>query len=268
MALSVNYTTTSDGCRLAWRRDGTAAGVPLLFCNSIGTSLELWDAQVIALQHDFDVIRFDTRGHGGSDAPDGDYNLTALARDAIQVLNAAGLDRANICGISLGGITAMRLALDFPHRVQRLVLGDTAARIGTSQSWEKRRRTVLTGGLAPIADVAMERFFSPEFRHHRPETVTRFRQALLDTSAAGYAGCCAALRDADLTLDVNRIEIPTLVIAGLRDVSTTPAQLRALAAAITGSQLAELDAAHLSNVERPEEFSRMVGSFFLRSAAH
>lgn len=114
MALSVNYTTTSDGCRLAWRRDGTAAGVPLLFCNSIGTSLELWDAQVIALQHDFDVIRFDTRGHGGSDAPDGDYNLTALARDAIQVLNAAGLDRANICGISLGGITAMRLALDFP----------------------------------------------------------------------------------------------------------------------------------------------------------
>ena len=122
---------------------------------------------------------------------------------------------------------------------------------------------MLTGGLAPIADVAMERFFSPEFRHHRPETVTRFRQALLDTSAAGYAGCCAALRDADLTLDVNRIEIPTLVIAGLRDVSTTPAQLRALAAAITGSQLAELDAAHLSNVERPEEFSRMVGSFFL-----
>ena len=132
----MNYTTTSDGCRLAWRRDGTAAGVPLLFCNSIGTSLELWDAQVIALQHDFDVIRFDTRGHGGSDAPDGDYNLTALARDAIQVLNAAGLDRANICGISPGGITAMRLALDFPHRVQRLVLGDTAARIGTSQSWE------------------------------------------------------------------------------------------------------------------------------------
>jgi len=260
----VRYTTTSDGCRLAWRRDGAAAGPPVLFCNSIGTGLELWDPQVLDLQHDFDIVRFDTRGHGRSDAPGGDYDLPNLARDAIQVLDAAGLGRANICGISMGGLVAMRLALDAPHRVRRLVLADTAARIGTAQSWEQRRDTVVKGGTAAIADTAMKRFFSPEVRDRRPETVTRFRQALLATSAAGYAGCCAALRDADLTHDVDRIDAPTLVIAGLGDISTTPAQLRDLAGAITGSQLVELNAAHLSNVELPMEFSRQVGSFFRR----
>lgn len=263
----VRYTTTRDGCRLAWRRDGTSGGAPLLFCNSIGTGLELWDAQIMALRDDFDIVRFDTRGHGRSDAPGGDYDLTTLAQDAAQVLDAAGFDRANICGISLGGITAMRLALDRPDRVHRLVLADTAARIGSTQSWEQRRESVLTLGMAAIADAAIERFFSAEFREHRPETVTRFREALLTTSAAGYAGCCAALRDADLTAEVNRIAAPTLVIAGLQDISTTPDQLRDLAGAITGGQLAELDAAHLSNVELPEEFARQIGAFFLLPAA-
>ena len=267
LALNVNYTTTSDGCRLAWRRDGTTGGTPILFANSIGTSLELWDPQIAALQNDFDIVRFDTRGHGRSDAPDGNYDLTTLARDVIAVLDAAGLDRANICGISMGGLTAMRLALDSPHRVHRLVLADTAARIGSAHSWEQRRDAVLTHGMAAIADAAMERFFSPAFREHRPETVTRFRRALLATSATGYAGCCAALRDADLTRDVNRIENPTLVITGLRDVSTTPAQMRNLAGAIAGSHVAELDAAHLSNVELPEEFSRQVAISFLPPAA-
>lgn len=121
--------------------------------------------------------------------------------------------------------------------------------------------------MAAIADAAMERFFSPAFRERRPETVTRFRRDLLATSATGYAGCCAALRDTDLTRDVNRIENPTLVITGLRDVSTTPAQMRNLAGAIAGSHVAELDAAHLSNVELPEEFSRQVAISFLPPAA-
>lgn len=261
MTPTVRYTTTDDGCRLAWRRDGTAAGAPILFCNSIGTGLELWDPQVIALGQHFDIVRFDTRGHGRSDAPRGDYDLETLARDAIAVLDAAGLPLANVCGISLGGVTAMRLALDRPDRVHRLILADTAARIGTAQDWEQRREKVLADGMAAIADSAMERFFSPEFRERNAETVTRFREALLATSAVGYAGCCAALRDADLTADVSRIDAPTLVISGLRDVSTTPEQLRYLAGAISGSLLAESDAAHLANVELPDEFAQHVGDF-------
>lgn len=260
----VRYTTTRDGCRLAWRRDGTSGGAPLLFCNSIGTGLELWDAQVEALQGDFDIIRFDTRGHGRSDAPGGDYDLTTLAQDAVEVIDAAGFDRANICGISLGGVTAMRLALDQPGRVHRLVLADTAARIGSAQSWEQRRESVLKLGMATIADAAMERFFSAAYRERRPETVTRFREAILTASATGYAGCCAALRDADLTSEASRIEAPALVIAGLQDISTTPDQLRDLAGAVACSQLIELDAAHLSNVELPQEFARHVRTFLLR----
>lgn len=244
-----------QGASLRMRIDGPESAPALLFINSIGCDLSMWDAQASALAGRFRVIRYDARGHGGSDAPAGDYSLDELGGDAVAVLDAARVARAHVCGLSLGGLTAQWLAIHAPKRVERLVLANTAARIGAAQGWRDRMAAVGEGGLEAIADLALGRFFSEAFRAGSPETVASFRRALVSTPAHGYAGCCAALRDADLRGEVGAIAAPTLIIAGALDVSTPPAQARELAGGVSDSRLIVLDAAHLSNVERPGGFT-------------
>lgn len=237
------------------RIDGPADAPPLLFINSIGCDHTMWDAQAAALADRHRVIRYDARGHGASQTPAGDYSLAQLGGDTLVVLDAAKAPRADICGLSLGGLTAQWLAIHAPERVGRLALANTAARIGSAEAWADRMDRVRQGGVQAVADMAMERFFAQDFRAAAPATVAEFRRRLIATPVDGYVGCCAALRDADLRPLLGRIAAPTLVIAGARDASTPPAQAEELAGGVAGASLVVLDAAHLSNIERPAEFT-------------
>lgn len=249
----------SDGARLAAWAEGPAAA-PVLMLHSIGCDHRLWDAQAAAVAGRR-VIRPDLRGHGASAAPDGDYSLARLVDDAADVLDAMCGQPAVVVGLSLGGLVAQGLALRYPDRVAGLVLANTAARIGAPEAWADRAARVRAEGLASIADLAMERFFSPSFRAAQPGKVAEIRATLAAGSAEGYAACCAALRDADLGPRLGEIATPCLVIAGSLDVSTPSSQMQELAGKVRGAAFLELEAAHLSNLEQPAAFSRHLQDF-------
>lgn len=233
----------------------------MVLSNSLGTDQSLWDFQAAAFSRQRAVWRYDTRGHGGSEVVAGDYSIERLGKDLLSVIDATGSDRVDLCGVSIGGLTALWVALYAPDRVRRIVLANTAARIGDVDVWSARIKTVAAEGTAALADATMRRWFTPEFRAARPDVVARFHSTLAGTNAAGYAGCCAALRDADLRDQVPRVACPALVVTGRQDPATPPAQGQWLAEHIPGARLVNLDAAHLANVERSDEFNSAVLSF-------
>ena len=254
----------ADGCRLSWTRQGPADAPALLLLNALGTTVDLWRAQVPPLAAAFQVVRFDTRGHGASDAPPGPYTLDRLGRDALAVLAAAGASRAHVCGVSLGGQTALWLALHAPDRVAGVVAANTGARIGSRDLWDQRIRDAETLGMPALAEPAVARWFTPRFHRADPATVDRFRTMLAGCPATGYAGCCAALRDADLRPDLHRIANPTLIVVGTHDPATPPADGRAIRDRVPDAELLTLDAAHLANVEQPDAFTDGVLAFLTR----
>jgi len=246
---------------LRYRVDG-AAGPALLLSNSLGTTLELWDAQVDAWKQKYRVIRYDTRGHGQSSVPPGDYTLDELGRDAIAVLDAAGAQTADVCGISLGGLTAMWLGVHAADRVSALLIANTAAKVGTAERWTERVSKVRNEGMTAIADMVMTTWFTDDFRRREPSVVARFHRMVAACSPDGYIGCCAALRDADLRDAIRGIRAPTLVVAGELDTSTPMAGAEQIHQAIAGSTFVALPCAHLSNVERAEAFTELANGFF------
>ena len=177
------FVTTDDGITLFWTEDGPADAPVLLLCNSVGSTLGMWSPQVAALSARYRLIRHDARGHGRSQAPAGDYTMERLGQDALAVLDAAGVERAHVCGLSLGGMVAQTLAVAAPGRVGRLVLANTAARIGSVDGWNQRIAAVREGGMEAIADMAVARFFSPEFMSAHPEAVAPILADLKATSA-------------------------------------------------------------------------------------
>jgi 3-oxoadipate enol-lactonase/4-carboxymuconolactone decarboxylase len=256
-----------DGARLYWRLDGAADKPALLLLNSIGTDMGLWDAVTPLLLPQFRVLRMDTRGHGASDAPAGDYSLDLLASDALAVMDAAGIERAAICGLSLGGMIAMTLALNAPERVSALVCACTSAQMDAN-IWRARIETVRAQGTAAIAEAALQRFFDPDFALTHPDVVATTRTALLAMSAEGYAGCAAAIRDMQLIDRLATITAPTLVISGSKDVST-PFEGHGvrIAAAIPGARTVSLDTAHLASLEAPVSFAGVVRAFLSEDTA-
>ena len=244
-----------DGCRLAVTVDGPESGSPVVLSNSLGTDVRLWDRQMAQLAASHRVLRYDMRGHGASDVPVGDYSLERLGRDVLSIMDEFEIDRASLAGISIGGIVSLWVACHAPRRVDRLVLANTAARIGNDDLWHERIHVVRTDGMAALADATMTRWFTPTFREHEPETVALFRSMVAGTSPDGYIGCCAALRDADLRPVAAGVGARTLVISGTHDIATPPAAGRWLAEAIPAATYVELESAHLSNVERAEGFT-------------
>jgi 3-oxoadipate enol-lactonase len=241
---------------------GPADAPPLLLINSIGATKEtLWSRQLPAFSQRFRVITYDSRGHGQSAVPPGDYTIDDLGRDAVAVLDAVGVPAAHVCGISMGGITAMWLGIHAASRVRSLVAANTAARIGSLQSWGDRIALVKAEGLAGVAEQAMPRWFTQDFRDRDPGTIEQFKAMVRSIPPAGYLGCCAALRDADLRDAVSAIAAPTLAITGALDVLTPPEALAFVHAQVTGSRLIALDCAHISNVEKSDEFNAAVMSF-------
>lgn len=257
------YLTLRDAT-IHYRIDGRADAPVLLLSNSLGTSLAMWDPQMDAFFPHFRVLRYDTRGHGQSSVPPGPYSIAQLATDMLQLLDHLDIERAHICGLSMGGITAMWFALHHPERIDRLVLSNTAAWIGPASNWTDRAATVARDGLGPIAAAVVSRWLTPDYASMHPEQVAALQAMLCATPSAGYVANCLAVRDNDLRAEVRNIRAETLVISGSADLPTPPADGKFLASEIANALYVELAAAHLSNQELPVQFGQEVLEFLLR----
>jgi 3-oxoadipate enol-lactonase len=233
--------------------EGPEDAPALVLANSLGATLRMWDKQVEPLTRSFRVVRFDTRGHGGSPVPRGPYTIDDLAGDVVAMLDRLGLERAHFVGLSLGGMTGMRLAACHPERVDRLVVLCTSAYLGPVTSWHQRAATVRAQGTAAVAEAVVARWYTEHFKENHPEVVRAASEMVGATPAEGYAGCCEAIAAMDLTGDLPRISAPTLAIAGADDRATPPEHLERIAKAIPEAALTVVpQAAHLANDEQPE----------------
>jgi 3-oxoadipate enol-lactonase len=243
--------------------EGPKDKASLVFANSLGSDLRIWDEVVGHFTNDFNVIRYDNRGHGLTDAPAPPYSLDDFVRDLVGLLDGLGIKETTVCGLSVGGLIAQGLAINYPDRVRALVLADTGMRIGSLASWEERIATVKESGLTKLVAPSMERWFTAAFREHRKVEVDGYANMLLRNPAHGYLGTCFALRDADLTDKTVKIQKPTLVLCGDQDVATPPDLGRELAQAIPGARFALIkDAAHLTSIEQPEAMAQQMRQFF------
>jgi len=247
--------------RIRYEWSGPETAPVLVFSNSLGTDLAMWDSQTAALSRDFRILRYDTRGHGRSSVMPGPHTMNHLADDVVGLLDELELEHVHFCGLSIGGLTGMSLALRAPQRLRRVVLCNTAAKIGSAEIWNARIDAVHNGGMAAVVPGILERWYTAEFRSASPEAVESTRRMLLNTPVEGYAGCCAALRDADLRNEIAGIRLPVLIIAGAHDPATTPADGRFLAERIAGTRYVELRAAHLSNIEASDAFTMELSAF-------
>ena len=247
---------TSDGTRIAFEFAGNPDGAPLIFLHSLGSSHAQWQPQVEALADTYRILGVDTRGHGASDAPAGDYTLATLAMDVVELADMAGFATFHLCGLSLGGMMAQWIAIHHGHRLRTLTLANTGAKIGTPESWNERAEIARTQGMTPLLDAVLARWFTPAFGPAHPETIDRLKATLATTDPTGYSGCCAALRDADLRAEVPQITAQSLLIASTHDGATPPNDLTFLHANISGSHLHLIEeASHISNIEAPAEFT-------------
>ncbi len=256
-----------EHARVHYEIDGPADRRVLVFSHSIGASLRMWDSVLPAFAERFRILRYDTRGHGSSGVPHGPYTIAQLGQDVLQLLDGLDIESSIFCGLSLGGMIGMWLGAHAPQRVEKLVLANTAARIGTRETWNARIESVKQGGMEQMADAVMERWFTPRFRRDSPATVAGALNVFEATSAEGYASCAAAIRDADLGPSLRLIEARSLIIAGAADPATTAAEGRALAQQIRNSSYVELETAHLSAIEDPCGFSAAVLEFLCGAEA-
>lgn len=254
-----------NGLRLHYRLDGPEQAPVLVLSNSLGTDLNMWAPQMPELAARFRVLRYDARGHGRSGLTPGPYAIDQLAGDVLRLLDALGIARAHFCGLSIGGMVGMWLGLRAPERIDRLVLCNTAAKIGTREMWNARIEAVRRGGMASVVEAVMDRWFTAAFRRRAPEAVRGVREAFLATDPEGYAACCAAVRDMDQRAELAGIRRPTLVIGASHDGATPPEDGLYVAEQIRGARYLELDAAHLSNIEDALRFTAAVREFLSNS---
>jgi len=250
-----------DDVRLHVRTDGDPARPCVVLSNSLGTDLSMWDPQADLLASDFRVLRYDTRGHGQSGLGSAPVTLERLGRDVVGLLDALAIPSAHFCGISMGGMTGQWLGIHQQQRLIKLVLANTAARIGTPEGWNARAAQVRADGMDGVADGAAARWFTPAFRARAPQLVARMIARLRGQDREGYAACCAALAAADLRGAAASIGIPTLVIAGADDPVTTVADAEWLVDMLPYAQLAVVPASHISNLEAAEPFGAALQRF-------
>jgi 3-oxoadipate enol-lactonase len=250
-----------NDARLHYEIAGPPGGPALVFSNSLGATLSMWDSQVSVFEKTFRVLRYDTRGHGQSAATPGPYTIEQLGRDVLALLDELHFDRVNFCGLSMGGQTGMWLALNAAARLNKLILCNTAAKIGTPEMWNARIEAVRKGGMNSISTAVMERWFSSEFRSKSPDVIAAIKQLFERTNPEGYAANCAAIRDFDARETIAAIRTSTLVISGTHDAATTPPDGRYLADHVAGARYVELNAAHLSNIETSDRFNNELSGF-------
>jgi 3-oxoadipate enol-lactonase len=260
-----HVATTSNGTRVAYEASGRPWRPALVLTHSLGSDHHMWDPQVQVLAEQYYVLAVDNIGHGDSDVPAGDYSLADMADGVLAVAAAEKFERFHYCGLSVGGITGLWLAVHHPDRLLSLTLSNTAAKIGAPELWSERMEIARSAGMGALVDGVIARWFSSDFAEREPARFARARATLLATDPTGYAGVCAALRDADVRDDVASITAPTLVVGGINDQATPIDQARWLHGQIGGSRLVELDAAHLSNLDRDGEFTAALVTFLATS---
>jgi 3-oxoadipate enol-lactonase len=247
--------------RIRYQWDGPENAPVVMLSNSLGTDLTMWDAQAAAWSKRFRVLRYDTRGHGQTSVTPGPYSMQQLGCDVVALIEALGVERMHFCGLSMGGQTGMWLGGNAPARLDKLVLCNTSAKIGTPEIWGARIDAVNKNGMKGIAPAVIERWFTAGFRDNEPAKVAAVQKLLEDTNLHGYIANCEAVRDFDYRERVDKIAVPTLVIAGSADPSTPPADGRFIAEHISGARFVELRAAHLSNIEDEARFTKEVEDF-------
>lgn len=256
----------ANGVALHMREDGDPSGKPVVFSNSLGTDLRLWDAVLPLLPAGLRIIRYDKRGHGLSDCPRGPYALDDLDADAEALLEVLGVRNCVFVGLSIGGLTAQGLAGRRPDLVRAAILSNTAARMGETAMWEARMEAIREGGLEAVAEAVMDRWFGASFRQ-RPE-VGGWKNMMLNTPQEGYLGCCAALAAADLTESTASLTLPVLGIAGSEDGACPPENTAATVASITGARMEVIpNAGHLPCVEAAETYATLL-TRFLKEIGH
>lgn len=256
----------ANGIGLHWREDGDPAGRAVVFANSLGTDLRLWEALLPLLPDGVRVIRYDMRGHGLSDCPPAPYTMADLVADAEALLDALDIKACVFIGLSIGGMVAQGLAARRPDLIGALVLSNTAAKMGDAAMWQARIDAIEAGGLGATADAVMDRWFSPAFR--TGPDLALWRNMLVRTPVEGYLGCCHAIAGADLAASTCKLALPTLAIAGSADGASPPELVRATAAMIPGSRLAVIEGAgHLPCVEAPAAYADLLDTF-LKDTAH
>jgi 3-oxoadipate enol-lactonase / 4-carboxymuconolactone decarboxylase len=252
--------------RLFYRLEGQSGFPALVLSHSLGCDHGMWTPQMPGLLDHFQVLRYDTRGHGASDVPTSDFTLEQLGQDVLALADRLGLEKFAFCGLSMGGAVGQWLAINAPQRLTGLVLANTSLKFGTPDLWDARRKAVLEGGMQSIVDAVMQRFFSPD---RQTDTLAQStRSVLMGTDPKGYAACCAALRDADHRAAISKISVPTLVIGSDKDPSTPwDGHGAVLAAEIPGAKAIRLQTAHLSNLEQPRAFTAALLNFLLAGKA-
>lgn len=247
---------------LHYRIDGTDAAAPwLVFCNSLGTDLHMWDAQVADLAGRFRILRYDRRGHGGSEVPPPPYALSDLGEDLLALLDRLGIERVHFCGLSIGGLVGQWLGVNAPDRLDRLVVCATAARLGTPESWAARSADVAAHGLSGLVAATADRWFTRGFAAAHPEIIRPVLDRFAATSVDGYVGCCAALGAADLRDRLPEITAPLLAVSGTDDPVCPPSDLAAIAAGVQRGRHLTLPGRHIVNIESAPAFNLALSAF-------
>jgi 3-oxoadipate enol-lactonase len=255
---------SANGIQMSYALEGPASGPVITMSHSLATDLSMWDPQARALAARYRVLRYDTRGHGGTDAPAGGYTLSQLADDARALLKALGITRTHWIGLSMGGMIGQTLALSSPEMLQSLSLCDTSSRIPADMKhlWDERIATVDAKGMEPMVEPTVARWFTPKFIETHKDVIESVRAMIRRTPAKGYVGCCHAIRALDLTDRLEAVRLPTLIIVGAQDMGTPLAASQAIHQRIKGSELVVLDpASHLSNLEQPAAFTDALEKF-------
>lgn len=249
------------GVSLHYELSGITGADVLMFSNSLGSNLRMWDKVLPAFESRYRVLRYDMRGHGESGVPAGPYTVDQLSGDILSLLDHLGIERVDFCGLSIGGMLAMWMGIHAPQRLRRLILANTAARIGTREIWDQRIAALQTAGMASLALMTLERWFTRSYRDAHPDEMEMIRAMVAATDATGYEACCGALRDTDLRGEISAISAPTLIIGGTHDPATSRSDGLALRSALPDSNYVELNASHLSAWERAEEFAAVALEF-------
>jgi 3-oxoadipate enol-lactonase len=256
-------TIDADGCPINVEVEGRSDAPALMLSNSLGTNLHMWDPQMPEFTRHFRVVRYDRRGHGKSGVPPGPYSMERLGRDALAVLDGLGIKTTHWCGLSMGGMVGQWLGANAPERIDKLILSNTNCYYPDKGPWAERTKAVREGGLSSIVAGNMERWFTKGFRDRGTSEIAAFTDAFTATNVEGYIGCIGAISAMDHRALLPKIKAPTLIIAGMHDPATTVAQAEYLRDHIPGAKLVVLEAAHISNVEQPQAYTKAVLDFLL-----
>src|SRR5882672_8316886 len=257
-----NMKIKTNGIELNYVVEGN--GPWLVMSHSLACDLTMWDEQAAVLRRNFKVLRFDTRGHGMSEAPDGEYTLDMLAYDVHGLLQGLGVERCHWVGLSMSEMIGQTFALKFPGMFATMVLADTTSRYGPEALplWQGRIKTAQTQGMEALVESTLGRWFTEPFRKTHPEVTARVSAMIRATPVAGYVGCCSAIPKINVTGRLKEVKCPTLVIVGEQDAGTPVALSREIHAAVPGSELVIIpSASHLSNLEQPTAFTRALATF-------